>query len=75
MCNLKERKKEVGFGVGGEEDGPMGAPDTEQFIGGEEEFDVWETTIVVTALLLILRLILLFHVCFAFTTTHHLYDS
>jgi hypothetical protein len=31
----------VGFDVGGEEDGPMGAPDTEQFIGVEEEFGGW----------------------------------
>ena len=31
----------VGFDVGGEEDGPMGAPDTEQFIGVEKEFGGW----------------------------------
>ena len=29
----------AGFDVGGEEDGPMGTPDAEQFIGVEEEFD------------------------------------
>jgi len=31
----------VGFNVGGEEDGPMGAPDAEQLIGGEEELGGW----------------------------------
>ena len=31
----------VSFDVGGDEDGPMGAPDAEQFIGGEEELGGW----------------------------------
>ena len=31
----------VGFDVGGDEDGPMGAPDAEQLIGGEEELGGW----------------------------------
>ena len=59
----------------------MGAPDAEQFIGGEDELGGWQTTSVVTVAVDLVEMTL-FHVdVFDFPililaiSTHHLYDS